>query len=274
MEKMFVPGMPRSEYEKIDAINWSVLRHIKNSPAHLRLERDHPREPNAAMIFGSAVHCAILEPERFMKEYAPAPDGVGRRKKEDRDKWDMVEKANPGAEVLKATEWDAIQRIKGAVLSHPTASMFLSGPGKNEVAMVWHDTEYDLWCKAIVDRIAQVPEYGSVLVDLKTAECAAEWAFAKSAAEYQYPGQAAYYLRGANYLSPLKRRFIFVVAEKVPPYGVCCYELEMDDESEAEKRVRRYLGEYNECKRADRWPAYTPGVHPLRLPVWALKENA
>lgn len=273
MQSLFVPGMKRSEYDKIDAVNWSVLRHIKKSPAHMRLERDHPQPPTAAMVFGSAVHCAVLEPERFMTEYAPAPAGVGRRKIADRQEWAKVEKANPGAEVLKASDWDTIKRIQDSLAAHPTASMFLSGPGRNEVGMVWLDTEYNLWCKAIVDRVTQVPEYGPVIVDLKTAESAAEWSFAKSAAEYQYAGQSVYYKRGANFLAPLSRRFIFIVAEKVPPYGVCCYELEMDDEDEANRKLHRYLARYNECKVSDRWPAYLPGVHPLRLPAWASKED-
>src|SRR5574344_1079999 len=48
-------------------ISVSGLKKIKVSPAHYK--EAEKVEPTEAMIFGSAYHCFILEPERFENEY-------------------------------------------------------------------------------------------------------------------------------------------------------------------------------------------------------------
>ena len=62
------------EYNEIDAINWSTLKHIQRSPAHFKYLLDNPPKQTAAQSFGVAVHEAILEPDKFQENYIIAPD--------------------------------------------------------------------------------------------------------------------------------------------------------------------------------------------------------
>jgi hypothetical protein len=260
--------MSWADYERIDAINWSVLKHILRSPAHMREEQVHPSVPTAALDFGSAFHSAILEPGDFAKLYAPAPSECDRRTKEGKAKWAEVEKMNPGATILKPEDWDAITSMRDAVYAHKTASAFLKGKGKNEVVFVWQDTEFGCMCKARVDRLTEW-EGWSFIVDAKSCRDASAWAFARDCAALGYHKQKAFYLRGAAALSPHNRRFAFIAVEKERPFGVAVYELDEDAEMAANSAVRAALSKYVQCVKNNSWPVYEPGLWPLRLPMWA-----
>ena len=261
-------GMSWADYERIDAINWSTLKHILKSPAHMREQQIHPEESSEALDFGAAFHSAVLEPADFAKRYAPAPEGVGRRSKEDKAKWSEVEKLNPNATVLKAKDWDAITSMREAVYAHPTASAFLKGKGKNEVVFVWQDAEFGCLCKARVDRLTEW-EGWSFIVDAKSCRDAGAFAFARDCATLGYHRQKAFYLRGAAAHSPHERRFAFIAVEKERPFGVAVYELDEEAEVAANSAVRSALSKYVECVKNKSWPAYAPGLWPLRLPFWA-----
>jgi len=261
-------GMSWADYERIDAINWSTLKHILKSPAHMREEQTHPSASTVALDFGQAFHCAILEPELFAKSYAPAPDGVGRRSNKDKEKWAEVEKLNPGAKILKADDWDTITSMRDAVYAHPTASAFLKGKGKNEVVLVWQDEEFGCMCKCRVDRLTEW-EGWTFIVDAKSCRDASPVPFARDCAQLGYHKQKAFYLRGAAALSPQSRRFAFIAVEKERPFGVAVYELDEEAEVAANSAVRSALSKYVECVKNKSWPAYEPGLWPLRLPNWA-----
>jgi hypothetical protein len=61
-------------YAAIPAINWSTLKYLDVSPRMLRWRVEHPRHDTDALDLGRAIHCAILEPERFASEYIAEPD--------------------------------------------------------------------------------------------------------------------------------------------------------------------------------------------------------
>lgn len=61
-------------YAAIEALNWSTLKHIAVSPRMLKWRTEHPRPETPALRLGTAIHCAILEPERFKADYISEPD--------------------------------------------------------------------------------------------------------------------------------------------------------------------------------------------------------
>lgn len=63
-----------AEYFAHSAINCSGLKLISSkTPAHFKYQQSEQRKPTPAMIIGSAVHCATLEPEAFNERYIVAP---------------------------------------------------------------------------------------------------------------------------------------------------------------------------------------------------------
>jgi hypothetical protein len=64
-------SMAAEEYHRNkDAVGHSSLVRIMRSPAHFQEYVTHPPEPTPAMAFGTAVHCAVLEPAAFASDYA------------------------------------------------------------------------------------------------------------------------------------------------------------------------------------------------------------
>ena len=64
------PAMPAEQYHATDAVSASLLKQIAKSPAHAKAYLSQQQEPTAAMLFGTAFHCAVLEYEKFTQQYA------------------------------------------------------------------------------------------------------------------------------------------------------------------------------------------------------------
>lgn len=70
--------MPAAEYHAAPGLSHSGMKHLAVSPLrywHLKLNPIPPEEsPSAYLDFGSALHCAVLEPEQFDRRYAQKID--------------------------------------------------------------------------------------------------------------------------------------------------------------------------------------------------------
>lgn len=266
------PGMTYAQYARIDAINHSRLERLRRSPAHLRLAETNPPEPTAAFDFGHGFHPAVLEPERFAREFVRGLEGVKKQSKADKDAWAKFRLEHPGQTVLDAPDYDAIVGMATAVWESMTAAELLRGDGGNEVVFVWRDEQTGLMCKARIDRLTTL--YGwSYVVDLKSTRDASAASFRKDVANFGYARQIAMYLDGANALAPAERRNALVAVEKDRPYGVAIYELTDSSITEARRQYRRHLEIYAECLTTKAWPSYRDEIIPLSLPGWAFENE-
>ena len=264
-------GMPFSEYRKIPAMNASTLKKISQSPAHARHEQMSPSEPSQALIIGQAFHSLTLEPDVFETEFGLGPDRP-KRSKADKEAWAEWSEENPSMIPLKKDDWDMIHGMRDAVMGHKTAQSLMESEGQNEVTMVWNDDETGHPCKARADRITAIGE-DAVIVDLKSTVDASPEGFSRSAARFLYHCQAAWYLEGANRLSPRQRRFLFVAVEKTAPYGVTVQELDSDAIEAGAKSNRIWLRRWRTCLESGQFTAYPQGVVKTGIPVWALKDS-
>lgn len=260
-------GLNRSQYESIEAVNYSTLKHFGRSPAHARAMMLHPPAPTAAMEFGTAVHCAVMEPTRFAEEYVAAPR-CDRRTKVGKETWKEFEESNEGKSILTAADALALKSIQEAVWNHPLARELLSGEGVNELTAVWTDEPTGRRCKAMLDRFTKSAGW-SIVMDLKTCNDASERAFANHVVRYSYHEQAAYYLSGLAVLSPQRRRFIWLAVESEPPHGIGLYEPDADMLMEGARLWREHLDVYATCQTENIWPGYDTGIQSLKLPRWA-----
>lgn len=272
MKDGIYPGMSRAEYDSIDAINQSTLKHFKKSAAHARLAITNPKEPTSAMDFGNAFHCAVLEPNRFADTYVIAPN-LGNRSNADKAAWGEFRANNIGKEIVTLDEMARIKAMKDACYTHPIVSKLLNGGGKNEICVVWTDKETGLRCKSLLDRTTRFMDW-TVVVDLKTCEDASPNEFARAAAKYGYHEQSAFYLAGLDALAPASRRFFFVAVEKSEPHGIVIYEPDEVSLGHGRAAFRRHLTMYAQCKSTDIWPSYPIGITPLPMQSWAIEVEA
>lgn len=238
---------------------------VARSAAHYRAWCDGAsEEPTRAMLFGSAVHCAILEPERFAREYAVAPD-VDRRTKGGKAEYEAWLADHPGATAISDDDHRTILSMHASVLAHPAAARLMRD-GVPEVSLRWIDDATGLACKARAD--LYVPSK-RLCVDLKTTEDASPEAFAKSVANYGYHRQDAIYRAGFAACGEPIDHFAIVAVEKRAPYAVAVYTLDAHAIEAGYAGFRSCAAIVAECMRTGVWPSYGDAVSELSLPKWA-----
>lgn len=283
-------GLPNSVYHASDWISRGHIHMLLNgrTPAHVRYKMDNPLPPTVPLIFGSAYHTMMLEPDAFQDSYLFCPDLTPRAGAEwcqehecdvfcgKRDVVVLDERMRRTAIVdghrktLSAME-DAFQEsleVKTAEGEDSIAKVVWNAPGQIELSAFWVDEETGCKCRARADKYAQ--DFG-VLVDLKSASDAA--AFEREAPRYGYDVQAHHYLRGFNALGAFAEDFLFIVQEKSPPYLVASYAFERWQLSLLADRHRLAMGRLAECQQAGSWPGYIPVLKPLQIAKWRVQEG-
>lgn len=235
-------------------------------PARFRWEVDNPRPSTRAMELGTAAHARVLSigPEIVVVD---AGDWRTKAAQQERD----GARAR-GAVPLLAHENEQIEAMARALREHPLASALLDpDTGTAEPSLFWVDQPTGVWCRARLDWLP-TPTVGDrrlIVPDYKTTRSADPEKFAKSAFDYGYFQQAAWYVDGALALGLAEDvAFVFIAQDKDPPYLVTVAEADGLALRHGRDRNREALELYAECRRTDTWPGYTDDVADLSLPVW------
>jgi hypothetical protein len=261
------PDMPADEYHAAERLSASGAKKLLRSPLHYRVERDAPSEPTAAMVFGTAVHCGVLEPDEFARRYVLAPY-FNKRTNDGKRAFAEWLAANAGRTGLDADEWERARRAIAAVLDHPAASRLLEG-ARCEGSAFWEDGEYHVPCKMRWD----AQNHGG-LIDLKTCADASPDGFARQAANFLYHVQGAHYVSGAEHaLNETPAFFAIIAVESEPPHAVACYTLPPVALQAGRRLMDEAMARYARALELGRWEGYPQTINPLDLPRWALRDE-
>jgi hypothetical protein len=276
----FVRDLPFNEYRGHPGINASLLKGIIRSPAHAVAEQKETR----ALTDGRALHCAVLEPEKFSEEYVAEPADAPRRPTsaqinaknpslatmEAIDWWAAWEQQTQGREVISASSFDRYRYIRDAVWQDADARGLLYLAGFNEASMFGTDPETGQPIKCRFDKLLAEMPFG---LDCKFVADASAEAFAKAVNSYGWHVQDAHYdaVHEAVTGQPLDG-FAFIAIEKEPPYGVQVYCLDERVRKLARAYRDRLLRTAAECRTTGVWPSYAPGIKTITLPAWGMKQ--
>jgi hypothetical protein len=264
------PGIYRRgqvDYDAIDAVNFSTLKYLAESPLHYAYRLEQPVKSTPAMELGTAVHMAILEPKRFDCEYA-----IYRGKTRAGDKWKEFVEAHGDQEILKVDEHEAVLAMRTAAHQDKLAARYL-GMGEPEVTLVWVDKPSGILCKGRLDFLsASVPD---VCVDIKTTSSVAPGLFQTNYAKLHYHVQAAFYGDGYETLTgrPLYHKCVCI--ETKAPHDVVVYNVIGDVLEHGRATYRELLERLVQCRETKEWPGYGAGTElTLRLPAWAVRDDS
>ena len=271
------PGYSKSDLDL-------VARSLRHYWAAKRAPNRVPRVRTDAMLLGSAVHCAILEPDLFAAEYVRVPeDAPGRptarqinAKKPSPETMDAIafwrdfEAANQGKELLTAEQWATALAMRDAVHADQIARRVLTG-GRAEQSVHAIDRQTGLHIKC---RLDYLQDGAGLIGDLKTTSDAGPEEFGRSSAVYRYHVQCGYYRRVMREAFGEAPEFwAFVAVEKDPPYAIGVYYVDEDVASLGARMAERDLLKLASALESDRFPAYTPdAVAKLVLPGWYVKR--
>lgn len=270
-------------------VSASGLKEIKVSPAHHK-EKEIELDKSEALIFGSAYHMYVLEPDKFEDEYYIFNDNaicqvlIGEGYKSPRStkaykEWEESEMRIIGnKKVITKDVFERIQAMRDKLFRHPYAKMLLSN-GINEQGYMG-----EIETEAGMIKVKYKPDHTNegkkFIVDLKTAAYAAVDGFTKAAADRDYHIQASFYSDLMEKFSGDNRSytFFFIAQEKKQPFAFNIFESSPQFISQGRFEYEMLLQLYKYCTDNNTWPGYQIwcqnkyGILELKLPPWAIKD--
>ena len=254
------PIIPFDQYQAVDAVNWSTLRALRDSPAHYQAALARPREDTDSLRLGRGIHTAILEPHRFLLDYVLWEGGTRRG-----EKWDRFLAEHAGKTPLKPEQYEKCLAVGEAVRAHPVVKRLLR-TGQAEVSLTWTDPT-GILCKGRLDWLG-----ARAFVDVKSTSTLDERVFASLCARMAYHGQFAFYHRALDVLG-LKRKVKMIACEIEPPYDVAVFDVDDDALWAGEELVSDLMRKLVACRTTRKWPGRYPTEQTLRLPEWAFPHD-
>lgn len=282
-----LPELPRDEYDALQGWNASLLKvAIAKTPGHAYrqyLAPDRQRSDSPALRLGTYTHEAILEPEALAR-YVVTDKGSTTKAYAN----ELAAAEAEGRPLAQAKEIATATLMAGSVITHPTLRELLPGESDpfNELTLSWTAPGGHL-CKCRLDALRLgFNDSGYVLWigDVKTASSADPEEFGRSAINYHYLLQAAFYHDAVDAcrssLEVLLNRpegsfaeaqivFEFVVIEKEPPYPVARYTVSSEQLLMGRLMYQRALALVETARSIDYWVDYPVNARPLELPPWA-----
>lgn len=263
--------MTEKEYRAAEGISRSELWKIRESPEKYKYALEHPAEPTPALIFGQMVHKLILEPETFEDDFVIMPE-VDRRTKEGKTIWNDFINGAGDRTLIKISDYETALAMKNALMQNDLAAKLLSG--QHEVPLFWTDEMTGEKCKARLDVLTPLSEK-VIVSDYKSTNDASTEVFIRSAINYGYDMQSAYYTEAVKKTMNVDTVFIFIVQEKEPPYAVNILSADPLFVERGHDTFRELLGIYHECKTSGNWYGYLGPqnqINVLGLPAYLAKE--
>jgi exodeoxyribonuclease VIII len=215
------------------------------------------------MEIGTAIHTAILEPDRFSTEYVLLKDVKDRRKSEYKE----AVKIHGTERVLVASEADNVAGMQESVYANPLAKASLETSGFRELSAFVEDPMTGIIMRCRFDLLTA----DGHALDLKKTQDSRPEEFAKSVYNYRYHVQDAMYSHIYELITgkPLAS-FEFLAVEEKAPHAVGLFELDAEAKQIGLMEYRRNMQEYAECEEKSDWPAYTEEKQVISLPGWAI----
>jgi exodeoxyribonuclease VIII len=269
------------EYTSWDAINFSRLKPIAKTASKCKYELDNPKQPTPAMILGSALHVATLEPSRFETMFHICPPCDRRtaegkeffRKEEQKAGKKLLIRQGSGDDAALLGDVENLRGMSSSIRASKAASQLLDCAGHNEVSALWKDEETGLFCKARFDRYLPKFSNRQFIVELKSDRDVSEWSFGKTVDSRLYCAQAASYRHGLETITREKSGHVFIAVENFAPFDCHTFILDDPDFQTGLLAYRSMLKRYAECKASGKWPGYEDKVKVLRMPDYARERS-
>lgn len=258
------------------AISKSRLSKMSVCPQYFKWCEENEQETTNDLIFGSAFHKAVLEPETFNDEFAILPNDIDRRTKAGKDTYNNFLLENVGKDILTVEDYNTIVAMKNAVESNSYARALLNGVREQSIYYV--DDLTGIACKVRPDCRKEIKDR-IVIVDLKSCKSAAPEDFMRDVVKYSYDLQVAMYKNGVakTFGVPIdKIDFVFIAIEKKAPYLMGIYEASEDIYNRGDACYRKYLGTLKQCRETNDWYDFNGITHSpmiLGLPDYLIKKE-
>jgi len=261
-------------------ITKSWLDRVAKTPLHLRQYLDGTTEKTLALILGSAVDCLVFEPAKFETLFVQGPM-IGKTSKAGKEEWaDAIKAAAASNRTiieshLKVHHWDNCHKMAEEIMGNAKMREILQeGVGQavfitqDDATGLWVKCKPDWWCDSLAD-----------ITDLKTAENAAPFEFARSIANYRYHIQDAFYSDIIEKVTGKPHSFKFAVLEKPNKDAepnrdlMAFYELPESERNAGRDTYQSDLAAIAFAYDTGEWPGYSNRVLSIERPRWSQSRD-
>jgi len=259
-------------------ISHSMMKTFWQSPTRYceqYIQRSLVQPTTKALDTGTALHMALLEPEKFLESFVCRPENSPRNTAAGKERYAQCQAENPGKIILDREDWFTVDGVAQTVAGNKTIRDLLTCKGGiNERACCWIDPENRLQLRGKQDR--WLPD-GLVIIDLKSMlDDPSPEAFGKVAYNLSYYTQAVWYTEGISQaydIDPAKIEFLVIAAGKKPPYEVGIYRFDKDYLELGADKIRKGRLELAECMGTKDWaPGWSSAPYTVQQPFWTRRR--
>ena len=245
-------------YRAADGLANSDAQMIEKNPGDFVWSKSAPRNgaKSKTTDIGTALHCAILEPEKY-KDHIVVSEFKGRTAKG----FEAEQKENINKVVLTKDEYDQVNLMAKSVFCHPSAKSLLDLVGDCESSVFVKDKETSIELKCRPDKDAV--ESAGIVIDVKTTASIDDW---RSDKEWINPLYKFNYGHGASFYTDVLEQhykteidsFVFLVIQnsvELGRYPVAVFQISRQELIDLGfwDRHRGNISEYSRCKSGNDW---------------------
>lgn len=260
----YITGMPDDYYHSTPGfISKSSLSVLNDSP--FKFFNRVPMTQTPAMKMGTALHCAILEPEKFKQTYKLMPEVRVKTLKAYKD----AVKENPEMEVLNGSDASNLTGMIGAVMSNDAARELLSLYGWCEVSGFHKDQGSGVNLRHRFDKLTKC----GIGIDLKKTQSVNPEEISKTIFKYGYHMQDALYSDAYKEITGHElNQFYFIFVEEKYPHQVAVVYLDDVSKQVGRDEYKNLLADYSFYSANPDKVNNNSGVDMVSLPEWVLRR--
>lgn len=267
-----VKDLSNNYYHALDGYTSSsqLKRLFSTSPKHYHYQQqlNETQKPSLAMILGSLVHCLVLTPLQFEKEFFIMPD-LNFRTNEGKAKREELLYENQGKYPISDEMLIQANNMRSSVQANDKAMELLS-VGYKEAAYFWECQFSNLKMKAKLDQSSS-----KHFVEFKTTSDAGPENFQRHAFNMNYDLSLVHYKFGLKAIKDCEPDAYFIVVEQEAPHVCQVYKVGEGFWQTGHEKWLSAVTKLEAGIKRDEWPGYFPndfGVPELQPPSWAVNK--
>lgn len=255
-------GLSNEDYHTSEPVSSTGLKRILVSPAHFRYP--NPFNATRAKEIGSAIHCRILESDRWDTDYKVVECDARTSAL-----YKAACKDHPKERVLTSAEYENVLGMQKGVLRNRHCRQLIEAPGRYELSLFTTDPITGVPVKVRYDKLTDA----GMPCDLKKCQKAGRDDFSRTINNYGYHISAALYMDSwfwqyGEKLDDMR----WIAVEEQSPHLAQRYKPDEDALMIGRALYREALEIYARCLDEDRWPGYEDDEEAIGLPNYAVSN--
>lgn len=255
-------SISNSDYHASSAVGSTGLKRILVSPAHFRYP--NPFSATRAKEIGSAIHCRVLESDRWETDYKVVECDARTSAL-----YKAVTKDHPKERVLTSAEYENVLGMQKGVLRNRHCRELIEAPGRYELSLFTTDPITGVPVKVRYDKLTDA----GMPVDLKKCQKAGRDDFSRTINNYGYHVSAALYMDAWEWqFGETLDVMRWIAVEEQSPHAAMRYKPDADALMIGRAMYREALDLYAHCLDSSEWPSYEDGEEDIGIPNYAVSN--